>query len=381
MREKKVKKKLEWGKYLPLLFMMLIGAFCGIFIVEYIDKLAEAKKSVGEIILLAAGLFAGMYLAIFVQLILHEAGHWVFGGLTGYRFSSFRIGSFMWIKDGGKIRLCKLKLAGTGGQCLMAPPELRHGKIPYVLYNLGGSISNILFAILFAGFAVVTKSSSFASSLFMMLAVVGAAFALMNGIPMRLGTVDNDGYNALSLGKEPAALRSFYIQMKSNELGSRGVRIKDMPEDWFEMPSPEAMKNSMIAVLGVFACNRLMDQMAFEKADETMRELLRLDTGIVGLHRDLMTADLIYCELVGQNRPEKLAEMLDKKQRKFMKAMRRFPSVLRTEYVYALLSEKDPAKVERIKAAFEKMEKTYPNPGDIASERELMAYAACRVVA
>ena len=55
----------------------------------------------------------------------------------------------------------------------------------------------------------------------------------MNGIPMRLGNVDNDGYNALCLGKSPAALRSFWLQMKINQQISRGVRLKDMPEDWF----------------------------------------------------------------------------------------------------------------------------------------------------
>jgi len=316
MRTTKVKNKLEWRQYLPVLFMMLIGAACGYYIVEYIDGLAEAEKSNSEIVLSAAGLFVGMYLAIFVQIILHEAGHLLFGRMTGYRFSSFRIGSFMWIKDGGTIRYCRLKLAGTGGQCLMAPPESQDGKIPYILYNMGGSITNSLSAALFVGIALLTKNITVVSALFIMLAVVGAVFTLMNGVPMRLGTINNDGYNAVSLGKDLEALRSFWIQLKSNELGAKGIRIKDMPEEWLEMPSPESMKNSMVAVLSVFVCNRMMDKMEFEKASKTIRELLQMDTGIVGLHRNLITADLIYCELVGENRREKLTEMLDKKQKK-----------------------------------------------------------------
>ena len=378
MRSKKVKKKVGWRQYLPLLFIMPLGAICGIYIGRYIKKLTVVGGSAADTILLAAVLIMGLYLAIFLQLILHEAGHWFFGRLTGYRFASFRIGSFMWIKQDGKTRFCKFKLAGTGGQCLMTPPEMRDGKMPYVLYNLGGAISNIFFAALFAAAAGLAKGSGFASALFMIFALVGAAFALMNGIPLRFGTIDNDGYNALSLGRDPAALRAFWSQMQINEQSMQGVRIKDMPEAWFEMPEKEAMKNSMIAAIGVFCCNRMMDQMAFEKAGEAMRELLSLQTGIVGLHRSLLTVDLIYCELVGAKRPEKLAEMLDKPQKRFMKTMKQFPGVLRTEYAYALLLKNNQMKAAQIKAAFEKMAKSYPNPADIDSERELMAYAACR---
>lgn len=79
-----------------------------------------------------------MYLAIILQIIIHEAGHLIGGILTGYKFSSFRIFNFMFIKENDKLKLKKLSLAGTGGQCLMSPPEFIEGKVPYILYNLGG---------------------------------------------------------------------------------------------------------------------------------------------------------------------------------------------------------------------------------------------------
>lgn len=37
-------------------------------------------------------------------------------------------------------------LAGTGGQCLMSPPEYNGGSYPYVWYNLGGVLVNFLLA-------------------------------------------------------------------------------------------------------------------------------------------------------------------------------------------------------------------------------------------
>ena len=53
--------------------------------------------------------------------------------------------------------------------------------------------------------------------------------------------------------------------------------------------------------------------------------------------------------------------------------MKRFPTVLRTRYLHALLTEKDAAKAADIRAQLERVAKTYPYPADIASERELMA--------
>ena len=58
-----------------------------------------------------------------------------------------------------------------------------------------------------------------------------------------------------------------------------------------------------------------------------------------------------------------------------MKSMKTFPSVLRTEYTYALLKENDNKKASKIKDEFEKMGAYYPYPQEIESERELMELA------
>ena len=206
-------------------------------------------------------------------------------------------------------------------------------------------------------------------------AAIGFISAVMNGVPMRMGTVDNDGYNAVSLTRSCNAMRSFWVQMKINEQISKGIRLKDMPDEWFDIPDDGDMKNSMVAAIGVFACNRLVDMHKFDEADKLMAHLLEIDSGMVDLHRNLMICDRMYIELITENRNEVIEEMVTKEQKKFMKSMKTFPSVLRTEYVYALLGEKDIAKAERIKACFEKHAKKYPYPSEIQSERELVEIA------
>lgn len=370
MNPKDKKKKVVWQQCLGIIFMLLIGALCGVLLALLLNRSTADTPPYQAILVLA-----GVYVALFFHTIVHEAGHLIFGLLTGYRFSSFRIASFMWLKENGKLKLKRLSLAGTGGQCLMAPPDMKDGKIPLALYNLGGSLINIIVGALFLTGYLIYPGIPFLSLLLLIFAVVGLLVAMANGIPMRMGAIDNDGYNAFALSRNKDAVTAFWVQLKVNEQCAKGIRLKDMPAEWFAVPADDAMKNSMIAVQGVFACNRLMEEERFEEADALIAHLLEIDSGIVGLHHDLLMCDRIYVELIGKNRREIIENMMTKAQQKFMKAMKQFPSVLRTQYALALLSEKDTAKAETVKSNFEKIAKTYPYPNDIASERALMEIA------
>ena len=369
------KKKPSWQQALSTALVMFLCVGCVYLMTGYIKRYIGMEAISDDIILFFASYIISSIVGIFLQLIIHESGHLIFGLLTGYRFTSFRIGSFMWLKDNEKIKFKKLTIAGTGGQCLLSPPDMKDGRIPFALYNFGGSILNVITGILFLGLSFATKSVPVISLFLSLLATFGFVFAITNGIPMRTGTVDNDGYNAIAVTRNRDAMRAVWVQLKVNEQSAQGVRLRDMPSDWFEVPDDEAMKNSLIAVMGVFACNRLMDEKRFEEADALMDHLLKVESGMVGIYRKLLVCDRMYIELTSANRAEVLAKMLDKQQKNFMKQMKAFPSVLRTQYVYALLGEKKLEKAEKIKAQFEKQMEAYPYQTDIQAERELMKRA------
>ncbi len=63
---------------------------------------------------------------------------------------------------------------------------------------------------------------------------------------------------------------------------------------------------------------------------------------------------------------------LDDTLRKFMQAMKNFPSILRTQYATALLKDNDAKKAEEVLKRFDRIAKKYPYPCDIESERELI---------
>lgn len=144
---------------------------------------------------------ASFFILSTIQTAIHEAGHLLFGLLSGWRFGSFRLYSWIWLRENGKLRVKRSKIAGTTGQCLLIPPETEDGKTPYTLYNMGGVLLNLISAALLGALGFALKDSAVASFIAFVLAVQGLYSALLNGIPMRYAMVSNDGSNQRQMCK------------------------------------------------------------------------------------------------------------------------------------------------------------------------------------
>lgn len=372
-REKKAKQ--DHGTVFSTLCMVLFGAALGIFAGKDLFEIVEGV-SFGEYLLHVAWLIVMMTAAFYLQTILHEGGHLVCGLLTGYRFVSFRIGSWMVQRENGRLRFHRYTLAGTAGQCLLAPLELTEGKMPYKLYNLGGVLANLLAAALAGLLVVPCRNVWGAKVLFEMLCVTGLGTALTNGIPLRVQGVANDGANARDLGKDPAALRAFWVQLSMNARQAEGVPLREMPEEWFALPDG-GLDNIMLASQAVLHANRLMSEQRFAETAQCIDALLQGDTAILSLHRKLLLCDRLTCALLtGEDAAPWLVRWNSKEMKAFRKQMRSFLSVQRTEYLAALLAERDAAKAEVFHRKFEQRAKTYPYAAEAADERALVELGA-----
>lgn len=372
MNKKKKSLYALFSTVVLLAIVIVLGIFGGVRMNELLDKVYSEESQVNPF-LNTLILVISMYIVFMISIIVHEAGHLVFGLMSGYKFSSFRIASLIILKDEGQFKLKKLKIAGTGGQCLMCPPDYKDGKIPVMLYNFGGTIFNFIATLIFFILYKLLLNTPLISLIMLIGAMLNLIFALANGIPMR-STVDNDGYNAFALRKNKEAMRAFWMQLKVNELNSKGIRLKDMPRELFNMPTDEQMQNNMVAAGAVFCFNRLMDECDFEKSYEVANHLLTSENAISPLHRNLVICDKIFLELVYRKQKTEISDLLTPELKRFMKSMKKFPSILRTEYAIALLYENNKEKANIIKAEFEKIAKTYPYQNDIISERELLDY-------
>ena len=368
------KKKIDFRQYIGMLFFLIIGGVCGWFFGYYLGETVSEGASPGETLMSVGILLLGFYVMLYLQIVVHEAGHLVFGLLTGYRFSLFRIGSLTFLRDpvSGKIRVKRMQLAGTGGQCLLVPPQPVDGKIPFALYHLGGSLMNLIASAVFFALYQICRPIPTLSLIMLVGVIVGIAYAMMNGIPMRLGAIDNDGYNLYAQTKSQAAMEAMRIQLLIAEASARGVRLRDMPGEWFVIPDGASLENSMVAVISVFACNRLMDEGKYDEAEEAIRSLCAAKTGMVGVHRSLLICDRLTCLLL-RGDTAAAEQCLTKQLLSFMKAMKNNPTILRCQYAVARFLKQDDGEAQAVMKRFELCAKTHPFVSDIESEREIIA--------
>ncbi len=374
---KKSKSEKNIGNILMFAGLFMVSFCFGIYGGSFLDRYLDVYDLLPiDYLIYMLFTIASVALSIYLHIIIHEGGHLVFGLLTGYRFSSFRIGSFILIKKQGKLKLRRFWLKGTAGQCLLIPPEMKDGRMPVTLYNFGGIIFNMLAALISLPLCFAFGDNLYALTPLVFFSFIGFALALANGIPLNISGFPNDGHNALSLAKHPVAMKALWQELTVSAYQSDDVRLRDMPEDLFYMPDKNDDRDNALAYQPiVYAINEMLDRGEYETAAWLIGDVINSENALVDIYKTLLTCDLIYCKLVLGGELEFIKSYLNKKHIGAMKNLKNLPSVMRTEYTIALLIEEDTAKAQKIKTRFEKFAKNYAYSGVIESERELMNYA------
>lgn len=363
-------RKTHAGYWFSILLFYIYFFTLSLLAVSMLDSLDRYNPLTYTLIIAAS-----FFILSTIQTAIHEAGHLLFGLLSGWRFGSFRLYSWIWLRENGKLRVKRSKIVGTAGQCLLIPPETEDGKMPYTLYNMGGVLLNLILAALLGALGFALKDSAVASFIAFVLAVQGLYSALLNGIPMRYAMVSNDGSNQRQMCKSPAARRSFRIQMQIMAQLAAGVRLRDMPEEWFVIPSDTEMQSNLTASLAALACERLIDAHQFADAAALAKHLAEGNASLVGLAECQVACDRATAELLEGICDGVPGYLNTRQMRQYMKAMRQSLTVLRTQYICARLGEKNSKRAEAIRIQFESRAKKHPYPVEADAERELLSLA------
>lgn len=355
-------------KILFYIIAFIVGGMVGLILITRFDTNFDGISFYLE-------LAAAIVLSLYSSIILHEGGHLVFGLISGYSFSSFRIGSLMLLRQNGRYRLCRHKLVGTGGQCLMTPPNKNNTDIPVVLFNLGGIIFNLIFSVIFAILFLLIPYVYILSLVFLLSSIICFIFLLTNGIPMYTGGIANDGMNAKCLYKDKMAASAFLNQLRMNGAQTTGVSLCDMPDEWFVIPEGADRNNVAYSSLAVINVTRNFEKMDTEKSAAEIEDILESSWNILGVHKNLLLCDLIYCRLINDGEEANVSSLLTTELCNFMKAMKNFAGVIRTEYALDLIYRKDEGAAEKRLAFFEKRYKNSPTPTEAERERKLMSKA------
>ncbi|MCM0650297.1 hypothetical protein NBE98_18190 [Clostridium swellfunianum] len=373
-----VKKK---GKVLSTFLLFIIGGIFGAsigilsnsLIIKFMNVEGNSSKSLelfsflGSVIIFVLG-----YLT---HIIIHEAGHLVFGLMTGYSFVSFRIGSFTMIKESGKIKFKRFNIPGTAGQCLMMPPNFREGKYPFVIYNYGGVIMNLVVSALEILLVVLLESIAFPLNAILVLTAAGGLFAaLTNGIPMKVGGVPNDAYNIFSMLRDEQAKRGFYVQLKVNGLMSLGTRIKEIPIEMFKLKENSDLSNPMNTSLRLMEYSWHLDNMDFDSAKECIDTLIPYIDDLPLLFKNETDCERMFLELVTNCNKAAIDDLYSKNLRKYIKAAKFMIGKRRLLMAYEAFYNEDKNKALEYYEGAKKLIAKYPVKGEADMELLLMEW-------
>lgn len=360
-----------------LMFLVVCGAIgAGIgflsasYFKSFMDTYIKSDNFLLEL-LKYYGLILIFFLGYIIHIIIHEAGHLLFGFITGYSFVSFRIGSLTIIKDKDKISYKKFGIPGTAGQCLMMPPEIKDGRYPFIMYNYGGGIMNlivagagILLVVLIEGIPVLI------STILILISGAGIFAALTNIIPLKVGGISNDGYNVISMLKDEDARRGFYLQLRVNGLQSQGMRIKDMELEEFKLNEGSNLVNPLNSSLKLMEYNWYLDNMDFTRARRCIEDFTPWINKIIPLYRNEINCEKIFLELIGDCNKEFIDSIYDKNLKKYIKASKFMIGKKRIMMAYETFYNNNNEKALGYYEEAIKLSEKYPVKGD--AEMELM---------
>lgn len=359
---------------------VLIGMVAGVFMATrgeelYLRLFSEQTEGTELLepvfIFLYMLMFAVVYL---LHIFIHEAGHLVGGLLTGYKFLSYRIFSIVIQKTDGRLEIKRFKLAGTAGQCLMICPKPVDGKVPYVLYNLGGGLMNIVVSAICALLMIPFGNVMFLSDILFAFALVGVLAALINLVPY-LVPMDNDGKNLLNISRSYDAKRAFYLIYEINALQTEGKRLKDIPDELFFISDNPDIHNTMVTTVLLMKISREIDRHNFESAYKAVKSILNSDAEIPSVNRYLLRVEQVYLAIINGESKDDIENMMDKELLSFMNSMKKYPSVIRTQYAYYKLIDNNNEEAEKQLELFESITDKHPIKSDVDSERELIKIA------
>lgn len=359
-----------------IIFGFLIGSLVGSIIsgksiAESINGLRELK--IWEVIGVPLFSLLSAVVAFLILVIIHEAGHLVAGLLTGYKFISFRIFNLTFIKEDDRLNVKRFSIAGTGGQCLLSPPELPIEKIPVFWYNIGGVLANIL-VLLFALPFLWIADNPFATVFVAVFIAVDVILILMNGIPMNNNGIYNDAGNIGMLRKNLKAKRGLMAQLESNALIQKGVRPKDMPDSLFSSDSYEEIdyKNPLEVSIPLMRASRLIDREENEEAYEAFSELYSHKNEIMGLYVKEIACELAYITMI-TGRLEEAKALLDDELMKYITSYRKvMSSKERILFTKAIILDSDIAKASEILNSLSERASGYLLQGDVRGDLDLM---------
>lgn len=206
-----------------------------------------------------------------MQIIIHEAGHLLFGLITKYKLIMLRIFCFALVRGAnGRCSFRIYRCSGSYGQCLMLP--MGKEQYPYVLITLGGIIFNFITAAL-ASMTIILYQPylPFVHKLGVILfGFYGYGFAALNLLRFSSSGATTDGSVLSALLKDYSARDCNKKQLKAAQYLIYGKTYGEIPLELLSVPVGAELSNPVIGYHKILESYYYMDHREWGSAKECL---------------------------------------------------------------------------------------------------------------
>ena len=263
---------------------LALGAAGGYGVIVAIDALP------GELTLpLLAGVLAVALLMLWLQILVHEAGHTLAGLLAGRRFIAAGVGPIRLERGDGAWNLrWGGGIKGLGGFAATFPtgPERRRWAAVFIL---GGPVANLASAAIAGGVLVLAGvSQPLAVAALGSTALAGLLLGVVNLIPLQSHGWHSDGHGLRELLRDSPAWRVMQGQQLALAAAMAGIRPREWPATSFDA-SGELPVQARASALSL-GTSVALDRGDLDAAREAARALAGLWPGLPDGQRQAVAA-------------------------------------------------------------------------------------------
>ena len=253
------------------------------------------------------------------------------------------------------------------------PPDRPIEQIRTMPYDLGGVVANLLLSVLCV-IVLLCVDLDFSYAVYpVMMAIAGFGFAALNGIPININGMPNDGMQAVKLRKDMVTKRVLFTLLKAYALVQDGMRPRDLPAEWFDYELDKENINPLVVNMLAMKVGVLLDCMEWEEARELCAALLEKENHIPVIFLYEFRCEYVFTLLVTGEKAKAAEIYADKTLQAYIRQTQEImPSRQRLLCAVSLLLDNDRAKAEEIAAKVERNREQYISLGEAVSELEII---------
>ncbi|MBP1041687.1 hypothetical protein I6N95_11775 [Vagococcus sp. BWB3-3] len=282
----------KFNKVISIIAMLFVGAAVGYCIGLYLST--QSLSVYDDIALLIL-----LPLYYLLHIVIHEAGHGIFGYLTGYKMVSYRVLSYLWVWQEEGIRYRRQKVPGTLGQCLMRPPAYQ-ANYPFKLYLLGGVLANSMASVLI----LVLFDSPYG----VLFSVVGLFVVLTNLIPLGF----NDGMSLKMAWNNPTMQYLLFLQVEINYQLSIGTTYERLPQTYVA-PLAGDLGNYFVTFHAFLRYYYFMERLDLVQGRTILEELWDNRQSLILIYQIELKKELLFCLAMLDAKDQRMDELMTDK--------------------------------------------------------------------